>query len=74
MRKINFEAVGGRRFFLAFFCNITATYLLKTGSLDPVNYKEVVIWTCGAYIAGATVEEFKDRFKNRSPNGINPDS
>ena len=58
---MNFNTVGGRRFFLAFGAGLMTTFLQWHGKLDPSGntYAWVIIGTVGAYITGATFEEIK---------------
>lgn len=60
---MNFNTVGGRRFFLAFGAGVLTTFLQWFGKLDPAGstYQWVIIGTVGAYITGATWEEVKSK-------------
>lgn len=64
---MNFNTVGGRRFFLAFGAGVMTTILQWFGKLDPSGntYSWVIIGTVGAYISGATFEQIKSKPNNQ---------
>lgn len=58
---MNFDTIGGRRFFATIGAGVTTTVLQWFGKLDPAGttYAMVVIATVGAYIAGNTTQKVK---------------
>lgn len=54
---INFNTVGGRRFFLSVMAGVVSSILLWYGKLTPDSYALIVIATVGAYIAGSAIEQ-----------------
>lgn len=60
---MNFNTVGGRRFFLAMGAGIMTTSLQWFGKLDSAGstYAMVIIGTVGAYIGGSTLEALKKK-------------
>lgn len=55
---MNFDRIGGRRFFLAFWNGCMATLLQWAGKLDPAGstYALVIGATVAAYITGNVVQ------------------
>jgi hypothetical protein len=53
---MNFQRVGGRRFFLAMGSGIVSTLLAWFGKIDGTAYAAVVIGTVAAYITGGTID------------------
>jgi hypothetical protein len=61
---MNFETVGGRKFFLTIGCGIVSTVLLWYGKLTSGDFVMLAGFTVGAYIAGGTIENIKDKNVN----------
>lgn len=57
---MNFETVGGRKFFLTLACGIVSTVLLWYGKLTSSDFVVLSGFTIGAYITGGTIENIKN--------------
>lgn len=49
---MNMDAVGGRRYVMTMGCGIACTALVWFGKIDPATFRDIVIATVAAYIAG----------------------
>lgn len=54
---MNFDTVGGRRFFMAMGCGIACTVLVWFGKIEGGIFRDVVIATVAVYIAGNTYQK-----------------
>ncbi|MBF8177798.1 hypothetical protein [Herminiimonas contaminans] len=52
--------VGGRRFLLTLGCGIVCTWLMWEGKITDVVFRDIIIGTVAAYIAGNTVQKVKE--------------
>jgi hypothetical protein len=57
--KVNFDAIGGRRFLLTVAAHAAATALLWFGKLNADAYTTIVIATVAAYITGNVTQRIK---------------
>jgi hypothetical protein len=53
------EAAGGRRFLLSFFSLWVTSGLLMGGYLSDSIFRDIILGTVAAYIAGNTVQKIK---------------
>lgn len=51
--------IGGRRFALTLLCVLLTTCLVYAGKIDGSIYRDVLVMTAGAYIAGNTIQKIK---------------
>lgn len=60
---MNFTILGGRRFVVTMGAGMMTTLLQYMGKLDPAGaaYSMVIIGTVGAYIAGGTIDNRRDK-------------
>lgn len=56
---MNIQAIGGRRFLMSMGCGIACTALVYFGKIDGNIFRDVVVATVGAYIAGNTIQKIK---------------
>lgn len=59
--KLNYEAVGGRRFVLACATLVSATLLAYVGRLDSASYAAVMAAVVAAYVTGNTAQKWIER-------------
>jgi hypothetical protein len=57
--KIDFDAIGGRRFLLTVGTHLISSALLWAGKLDAGAYTTIIIATVAAYITGNVVQRVK---------------
>jgi hypothetical protein len=57
--KVNFEAIGGRRFLLTVGTHVSSIVLLWFGKLPAESYTTLVIATVAAYITGNVAQRIK---------------
>ncbi|MFO0467564.1 MAG: hypothetical protein ACK5ZS_01245 [bacterium] len=48
------STLGGRRFILTLGCGIVCTGLVIAGTIDPTTFRDIILGTVAAYIAGNT--------------------
>lgn len=63
---MNFETVGGRKFFLSVGCGVVSTVLLWFGKLTSSDFVMLAGFTVGAYITGGTLENIKTYTKEEN--------
>lgn len=56
---MNIEAFGGRRFLMTMGCGIACTFLLWHAKMSDVVFRDIIIATVAAYIAGNVVQKIK---------------
>jgi hypothetical protein len=56
---MNFNTIGGRKFFLTLGCGLVSTVLLWYGKLTSSDFVMLSGFTIGAYITGGTIENVK---------------
>lgn len=56
---MDFEAFGGRRYLLTVGCGWVNTALLMGGYIDQSIFRDLIIATVAAYIAGNTIQKVK---------------
>lgn len=54
------EQCGGRRFVLTLGCGAACTVLVWLGKIDGPVFRDIIIGTVAAYIAGNVVQKVKD--------------
>jgi hypothetical protein len=54
---VDFESYGGRRFLLSAGCGWVATSLLVGGFIDQLIFRDLILYTVAAYIAGNTAQK-----------------
>jgi len=64
---MNFNRVGGRRFFLTLGAGVTSTVLVWFGKITGEVYSSIVMATVAAYITGAVTEQHKAFTKPEDP-------
>jgi hypothetical protein len=56
---VNLEAYGGRRFIMTMGCGIACTALVWFTKISPEIFRDIIISTVAAYIAGNVVQKVK---------------
>lgn len=51
--------IGGRRFALTLICVLLTAWLVYESKIDGNIYRDVLVMTAGAYIAGNTIQKIK---------------
>jgi hypothetical protein len=59
MKKIDYDAFGGRRFLMCVACQVVNAWLLYAGKLTPEPYQWIVLGTVAAYITGNVAQRIK---------------
>jgi len=54
------DAMGGRRFLLCLGAGMVTTVLVWHGSVDGNIYRDVILGTIGAFVAGNTYQKVKE--------------
>ena len=58
---MNFDLVGGRKFALAMFCQLSVNALVWAGKISDQVFATVVLATVGAYIVGNVVQRHVEK-------------
>jgi hypothetical protein len=56
---MNFETIGGRRFLMTMGCGVACTVLVWNAKISDAIFRDIVIATVAAYIAGNVVQKVK---------------
>jgi hypothetical protein len=56
---MNFDTIGGRRFIMTMGCGIACTVLVWHSKISDAIFRDIVIATVAAYIAGNVVQKVK---------------
>lgn len=67
--KINYIALGGRRFVFAVALTILASVLLWYGKLTSADFASILNFNIIALVAGHSADKFAERGKNESTGG-----
>lgn len=59
IKRIDYDAIGGRRFVMAMGCGIVSTVLVWFGKLTGTEFQMIVLGTVGIYVAGNTTQKVK---------------
>lgn len=62
--KIEFENYGGRRFLMSMGCAVVCTVLVWHGKIDGAIFRDILLGTVAAYIAGNVAQKIK------TPGGV----
>lgn len=57
--RIDYSAIGGRRFLMTMGCGISCTVLVWFGKITPEVFQYIVIGTIAVYIGGNTTQKIK---------------
>lgn len=64
---MQYDKIGGRRFFLSFMSGAAACFLVYFGKVTPDAWSMVMIATVAAYITGASYEAGKNIANGNDP-------
>jgi hypothetical protein len=68
-RRLDFDALGGRRFFLCLGCGAVSTVLVWFAKISGSEYVTLVLGTVGVYTAGNTTQKAVEMNVTRMPAG-----
>ena len=63
---MNFDTIGGRRFFMTMGCGVACTVLVWAGKISDSIFRDVIIATVAVYIAGNV---YQKRVEANAPQG-----